>query len=498
MESQFEQELEQLRRDINACAELSAGLEPPAPRRAKWSSAVNDYCEQFLESMDDVAPAYRLPGSSTQHDWSAVPEEGNGDIDALLKTYAAEVDGSGLNPASGGHLAYIPGGGIYPSALGDMLAAIGNRYAGVAYASPGAVAMENGLIRWMADLVGFPATTAGTLLSGGSLANLTAIVTARDAAGLKARDVEHAVVYSTAEVHHCVDKALQYAGMAEVQRRIIPVDGQRRMRVDLLREAIREDAASGQLKPWLIIASAGTTNTGAVDPLDAIADVAADAGVWYHIDAAYGGFFMLSPQARERLRGIERADSLVLDPHKGLFLPYGTGAVLVRDRETMLRAHRYNAHYMQDASADEISPAEISPELTRHFRGPRLWLAFQLIGVAAFRASLEEKLLLARYAYRRLSRWRHMDLLGEPDLSIVAFRFVTPGFDADELNRSVLEQLRNDGRIFISSTNLDGCFTLRLAVLSFRTHESQINLALELLNDAVYALTGHAPAETEV
>jgi aromatic-L-amino-acid decarboxylase len=394
----------------------------------------------------------------------------------------------GGNPASGGHLAYIPGGGLYHSALGDFLAAVSNKYASVFFAGPGAVRMENLLLRWVADLVGYPAAAGGTIASGGSVATLAAICAARDAHGLKGADYASAAVYLTSQAHHCVDKALRIAGLGEVHLRRVPMDERFRMRPDALAQMIADDRGRG-LRPWLVVAAAGTTDTGA---LDAIAAVAERERCWYHVDAAYGGFFLLTERGRLLLRGIERSDSAVLDPHKGLFLPHGSGILVVRDAEPLIAAHLSTAHYMQDAMREpgEISPADVSPELTKHFRALRMWLPLVLVGVRPFRAALEEKLLLARYFHQEVQALG-FEVGPAPDLSAVTFRWAPPGADlaqANAANRAIVDGVRRDGRIFLSSTMLDGRFTIRLVALSFRTHRRTIDLALRVLREQVAAL----------
>ena len=195
----------------------------------------------------------------------------------------------------------------------------------------------------------------------------------------------------------------------------------------------------------------------AVDPLNDIAQVARATGLWLHADGAYGAMFALCAPGRKALRGIERSDSLTLDPHKGLFMPCGTGAMLVRKGEQLLQTYRYEAHYMQDratlASLDETSPSELSPELTRPFRGLRLWLALKLIGVGAFRAALEEKLSLARYFSTRFRASKASSQVRRRSFSVVAFRCLPKRGHPDEYNLSVLKQIQQDGRIFISSTD---------------------------------------------
>jgi glutamate/tyrosine decarboxylase-like PLP-dependent enzyme len=346
--------------------------------------------------------------------------------------------------------------------------------------------MENMLIRWVADLLGYPPAAGGNIASGGSIANLAAIATARDAHGLKGADFARTAVYLTTQAHHAIEKALRIAGLGEVQLRFVPIDDRFRMRADALEETIVRDRAEG-LKPWLIIAAAGTTDTGAVDPLDAIADIAQRERCWFHVDAAYGGFFLLTEHGRSVLRGIERSDSVVLDPHKSLFLPWGSGMVLVRDVRPLAETHRYSGNYMQDALREpgEISPADVSPELTKPFRALRMWLPLILLGTKPFTAALEEKLLLARYFQAEIVK-RGFEVGPMPDLTVVTFRWAPPGVSlerANQVNEALVDAMRRDGRIFISSTMLDGRFTLRMVALGFRTHRATIDLAMRILSE---------------
>ena len=411
--------------------------------------------------------------------FSEQPEE----FKQLLETFHQSVDDQGINAASGGHMGYIPGGGMFPSALGDFLADVGNYYAGVMFASPGAVKIEQQLIRWMADLVGYPISAGGDLTSGGSIANLTAIVTAREMMGIKARDVDNSCIYLTEGTHHCVDKALRAAGLSECPKRVVPMDAGFRMNAAALQAFIEQDKVDGY-RPWLVVASAGTTDTGAVDPIKEIAELTEKYEIWLHVDAAYGGFFLLCEQGRQVLEGIERAHSIVLDPHKGMFLPYGSGALLVRDVAWLAQSQAFNAGYMQDAKAAEgvYSPADLSLELTRPFRGLRFWLPLKLYGVAAFRAALTEKIYLARYFYEKMADLPGWEMGPYPELSVVTFRFVPREDDADCFNQRLVKAVLEDGKVFISSTRINGKFVIRLAVLHFRTHLQQVDYILRFLS----------------
>ena len=476
-----------LRRRIELAERSARALEPDADTRATARDEVVAYSENFLDSVYDLS-AYVSDAGSGEALFDHPFDESGIDIGTAIDLIRDNVDTPGLNPASGGHLAYIPGGGIYYSALGDYLADVFNRYAGVFYASPGAVRMENMLIRWMCDLVGYPKGSHGNLTTSGSLANMIAIVVARDGKGIKSADIPRSVIYLSKQTHHSIDKAIRVAGLGECIVRYVPLDERFKMIPSNLAEMVEADRSAG-LNPFLVVASAGTTDVGAIDPLVDIGAIAKKHDLWYHIDAAYGGFFILTNDGKQKLHGLEIADSLIIDPHKGLFLPYGLGVVLVKRAADLQRSYSFDAPYMQDAfrGPDELSPAELSPELTKHFRGLRLWLPLKLHGLAPFRACLEEKLLLAKYFYREVRRLGFESIV-EPELSVVTYRWVPRNGDADAFNKRLLEAVVKDGRIFISSTVLKGKFTLRFACLAFRTHLSTVDSLLEILRENIQRL----------
>jgi len=454
--------------------------EGPAQRRALTERVVA-FADQLLDGLAARRVWSEGAGARDELVAQGFPEE-PADLETVMDLVEREIDGPGLQAASGGHLGYIAGGGIYPGALGDYLAAVTNRFSGVHYAGPGAVHLENLCLRWLAGLVGYPEGALGTLTSGGSIATLVGVVAARDAKGVGARVVERSPIYVTAQAHHCVAKSLAIAGLAEAPLRRVPMDARYRMDAGALAELVARDRARG-LRPFLLVATAGTTDTGAVDPLGELAEVAAREGLWFHVDAAYGGAFLLLDEMRPLFRGIERADSVVIDPHKGLFLPYGTGAVLLREPGHLRKSHGLRGVYLQDAAdaLEEPSPADLSPELTRHFRGLRMWLPLQLHGLARYRAALREKLLLCRLFHERVGELGFA--VGPPPaLSVTMFRRVGPdGSPANDENKALLRAILDDGRVFLSSTTIDGVFWIRLAVLCFRTHRDRVEAVLELL-----------------
>lgn len=467
--------------EIKSLAKTAKRLESSRTTRSQWNKAVQDHADGFLDDFN-TKTTYQVSDSMGEGLYELpITEEGT-PIQEVLASLRENVDRPGLNPASGGHFGYIPGGGVFTTALGDYLAAATNRYAGIFFGCPGGVRMENMLLRWMCNMVDYPATALGNLTSGGSIANMAAITTARDYRGIKAKDIERCVFYMTPQVHHCVQKSIRIIGMSESIIRYIPMDEKFRMRTDILSQKIKADKEAG-LTPFMVVASAGTTDTGAIDPLRKIGEIAQAENLWFHIDAAYGGFFMLSPKLKPAFEGVELSDSLTIDPHKGLFLSYGIGALLIKNKEALFHTHHYTANYMQDAVSldEEPSPADLSPELTKHFRGLRMWISLQLHGVAPFRAALEEKILLCRYFYEKVQ------LLGfevgpAPQLSIATFRFPM-GEKSNSYNLDLIEQVKLDGRIFLSSTKIKDQVWIRFAVLSFRTHLEQVDLALELLEN---------------
>lgn len=472
--------LDSLRAELLALEAAMKPLEPEAGQRRELADQVLHHALAFLEANPD-SPANNAPeGAFAQLLDPEFPETGR-DAAAVLSYVDECVVRPGFTTTSPRFMAYVPGGGLFHSALGDLLAAVSNKYSGFASASPGAVRLENACCAWLAQVIGYPEGSAGTLTSGGSLANLTAVVTAREAADPDGGGA----VYMTRFVHHCVDKALHIAGRRRAPIRLIDTDDRCRMSVAALEQAIERDVADG-IRPWLVIASAGTIDTGSIDPLEAIADICARHGAWFHVDGAYGGLFALCEEGQEKLKGIERSDSVALDPHKTLFLPYGTGAVLVREGHQLLQAFSASAEYIRPLGESEVgpSPADLSPELTRHFRALRLWLPLQLAGVASFRSAQQEKLALARYFHAQLSDLPDFDAGPPPDLSVVAFRYQPDGVDGDEASEQILRHLQRKGRVMLSGTRIDGRFHIRCAILSFRSHVEHVDEAIAALERA--------------
>ena len=469
-------------------------LELSAERMRSLVDAAMERIVEHVESLPEQPSAATEGGVELARELlePVAPEDGvpEGELLDLLFERAVPVS---FNTAGPGYLAYIPGGGLFQSAVADLLSSSFNRYTGVFAAAPALAQLEANVTRWFADIIGYPAGALGILTPGGSLANLTGLVTARsERLGDRFLD---GIVYASRESHHSVAKAAVLAGIPRANLRLLPADARQRLRPDEVRRAVRRDREAG-LRPFLINANAGTTNTGAVDPVDELAELAREEGLWLHVDAAYGGFFAMTERGRRALAGIERADSVVLDPHKGLFLPYGTGALLVRDGGALRRTFSHAADYMPPIQRDPdlVDFSEISPELSRPFRGLRVWLPIKMHGLAAFRANLDEKLDLAAWIAGRLEEIRYLELVCPPQLSLLAFRIAPPEMDgetADRLNGELMAAVNDRRRVYLTGTRLDGRFVLRICVLSFRTHRDRMEMALEDIRGEVERALRH-------
>ena len=424
----------------------------------------------FLDALPDQ-PVARTEGSRklAARMNEPCPEQGQ-PFPRLLARIMDQVTPISLNTASGGYLAFVPGGGLPQAAVADLVSGVVNRFTGIWMPAPGWVGLELSVLRWMCDWVGYGQQAGGNLTSGGSLATVSALVAAREAGFRR--------VVCTELTHHCVAKAARIVGM-ELQ--VVPSDPSFRLR-----------AASLPSEPCVILATAGSTAVGQVDPLQELAEAARSQGHWLHVDGAYGGCFVLTERGRARLRGLEHADSIVLDPHKGLFLPYGTGAVLVKDRRTLQRAFQVSAAYLPEPEEhpERLDFASLGPELSRPARGLRLWLPLQMHGLDAFRAALDEKLDLAAQAAQRIATLPHVRLVSPGELSLFAFRVEPPGVqDLDGLNRRILARVNQRQRVFLSGATLqeegERRFVGRVCVLCFRTHQEHIDALVEDLAAAI-------------
>ena len=463
--------------DIRHLEDKARELDPQQEERSRILEQSIAYIDSFLQELSSK-PGYGY-GNFENLSSMNIGEEGKS-IQSIIEVLKTEVDAIGISSASGRHLGFIPGGGLWASALADMLGDVSNKYSGIAFSGPGSVKMEAQVIQWMTSIIGYPPNAFGNLTSGGSIANLIAVKAARDSRRIDSTNVTKAVVYCGEQTHHSVYKALDIVGLKEAVLRKIPLTENFRIDTEQLQQQLQKDTAVG-LQPFLIVASAGTTDTGAVDPLDTIADVAEQHNAWFHVDAAYGGFFLLLDEMKEKFKGIERSNSVLLDPHKTLFLPFGSGAVLLRDKNNLLASNSSKASYLGDTEDfGDINPADTGVELTRPNRGLRIWLPLQLHGLAPFRACLREKVELSNYFYREIGKLG-FETGPEPDLTVSIFRL--PGDKDNSKNQRLVDSIHKDGRVFLSSTTIKGELWLRCAVVSHRTHKAEVDLTLKMLEE---------------
>jgi glutamate/tyrosine decarboxylase-like PLP-dependent enzyme len=331
--------------------------------------------------------------------------------------------------------------------------------------------LELVVVDWFRSWVGFPEEGGGLLTSGGSAANLGALVAAREWAG----NPLNPVIYVSDQGHSSIERAARIAGMPLECVRKIPSDDDFKMNLAVLQQVVSEDRAAG-LNPLCVSGNAGATNTGAIDPLDALADLCRREELWFHVDGAYGGFAVLAPGAREAFRGMERADSLTLDPHKWLFQPYETGCLLVRDTKVLEDAFRILPEYLQDAALGEehVNFADRGIQLTRSFRALKVWMSIHTLGMKAFREGIQEGIDLAKKAEGFIQSSDTLAMTGPSSLGIVCFRFLPPGIklsggELEELNQKIQDEIVSSGLAMMSSTRLRGEFSLRLSILNYRS-----------------------------
>ena len=412
------------------------------------------------------------------------PEDGHDFSELLTRLqrdvlqYAARVD----HPR---FMAFVPGCPTWPAILGDFIAAGHNIFQGTWLGSSGPSALELVVLDWFRQWVGFPEQAAGLLLSGGSAANLTALATARVSRGIA--PAQRVALYVAADSHSSVIKATRVLGFHADAVRLIAADAHGRMSLQALQAEIARDIADG-ITPLAVVANAGTTSTGAIDDLEQIADLSARHNIWLHVDGAYGGFAMLTERGRTLLRGIERADSITLDPHKWLYQPFEVGCLLVRDGRTLDTTFHTRANYLQDTAVagGDVNFGERGIQLTRSARAIKIWLSIQYFGLAAFRDAIDLSLDLTVYAAERIQQSQAFELMTPASLGIVCFRRVvsnrTPQ-QLDQLNARMVQQLGASGLALISSTSVHDKYALRFCILNHRTTHADVDRVLDWLEN---------------
>jgi glutamate/tyrosine decarboxylase-like PLP-dependent enzyme len=358
-----------------------------------------------------------------------------------------------------------------------------------------AIHVEHRVLKWLAEFLGYPETAEGILVSGGSMANFTALAAARRAMtpgnvredGLAGEGRPRLTVFASDQVHHCVDKAVDLLGIGTSQLRKIATDERFRIRMDLLAAAVAADRRAG-LTPAIVVGNAGTVNTGAIDPLEEIADLCARESLWFHVDGAYGAMARLSPKLAPLFAGMERADSIAADPHKWLYVPYEAGATLVREKGRLSDTFRKFPEYL---ASDPESPfpgpawfAERGVELSRSFKALKVWMGLKTHGRKGYARAIENDVALAHFLAAEVDRRPEFERLSETVLSIANFRYRPEGralsdADLDRINRRIVNRLVGDGSFFLAPTILKGRTALRVCIVNFRTREEDLTALLD-------------------
>lgn len=420
----------------------------------------------------------------------AAPAEG-ADFESLVSILQESVFPYHAREPHPGFLAYVPSCPTFPAIVGDWLATGYNFFAGVWPVAAGPNEIEIVVLDWFREWMGMPQGSSGLLTTGGSAANLTAVVAARHAAVEAGLDISRLTVYTSAQAHSSVTRAAWTAGIPRDNVRTVKMDSDYRMTISDLQRRVIADR-DGSFSPFMVIASAGTTNTGAVDPLHEIADYCIAEKLWLHVDAAYAGFAALTEEGKRMLSGIERADSLTLDPHKWLFVPFECGCLLVRDPAALTKAFRILPEYLKDVEPgeEEVNFADRGEQLTRYSRALKVWLSVNYFGTKAIAVEIQEAMERARLLEKLVRESRDFEILSPAQFGIACFRAKPAGVadsELDELNERINSRVVADGRFLISSTRLGGTFSLRMCTLGFRTTMDDIRELFAAIERALEA-----------
>ena len=380
---------------------------------------------------------------------------------------------------------YIPGAGTWPAALGDLIAAATMIDAGSWREAAGPSALELSVLDWFRDWVEYPEAAAGVLVSGGSAANLTAIACAREA--LIGPMSPRIVMYTGDQTHSSVARAARHLGFRPDQLRVLPTDDDFRLRPADVIAAIDADLAADRL-PFLVSANAGTTNTGAVDPIGELADACHERGVWLHVDGAYGAFAVLTDRGKRAMQGINKADSITLDPHKWLAMPFEVGCLLVREGRLLEQSFELHPEYLKEGHAAGINFADRGLQLTRASRAIKVWLAIESFGLDAFRATIDRAIDQTLAAQARIEADPRLELVTAASLGILTFR--RRGADdetaavTDHANAAIVQSLAAGGEVLVTSTLVKGRYAIRLCVLNHTTEDEDVAFAIDRVAEA--------------
>lgn len=454
---------------------------------------VADLVAEHLATLRDQPAFSTLDRPSARALFSAEPPAGPTAFETILDRFRANVVPNHAREPHPRFLGYIPSCPTFPAVAGDWLATGFNFFAGVWPVAAGPNEVELTVLEWFRRWMGMPEGSRGLLTSGGSAATVTAVVAARHhAVGDDASILPKLTAYCSDQAHSSFMKAAWIAGIPRSQVRAVPSDDAYRMRVDKLREMVDADRKAG-LVPFIVCATAGATNTGAVDPLHALADFTRDEKLWLHTDSAYAGFSVLTKSGRELLDGLGRADTLTLDPHKWLYVPFECGCLLARDPSKLEAAFSVHPEYLHDVRArdTEVNFSDYGEQLTRYSRAMKVWVSVQYWGTAAIAAAQEHGMALAELAERLVREAPELEVLSPARFGIVCFRVHPRGMDDRELlnafNERVNDAINKTGFVLMSSTQLRGVFSLRLCIPGHRTREEDVRAVIGLVRSTATA-----------
>lgn len=405
------------------------------------------------------------------------------DLAELLADVETEVFGQFGQTMHARFFAFVPSPNNFVSVMAEALTAGFNAFAGNWLEASGPTRMELSTIDWLCRQCGLPETSGGIFTSGGSVANLTALAAARDAR--LAGDLKDAVAFCSDQTHRAVDRAFHILGFAPGQLVRIASNPEQQLPLEELQQHFAE-AKRRNLRPFCVVANAGTTNTGAVDPLPELGKFCREHNLWLHADGAYGAAAVMTEEGRHLLAGMDEVDSLVIDPHKWLFQPYELGCVLVRDRRDLYRTFRMTGEYLQDVETipDAINLYDFGPQMTRSAKALKLWMSLRAFGVAAFRAAIQTGMESARHADTLIQEMDRLEVTSAAQLAVVTFRYLPEVGDeqlAEAANRAIVHRGLTDGFATVTSTVLSGRSVLRLCTINPRTTSEDLRSTLERL-----------------
>ena len=446
---------------------------------------VADHVASHIASLREQRLFKSLTRAEAQKLIYTPPPEAGRDFEALLQFLDSRVFPHHTPEPHPGFLAYVQSCPTFPAVLGDWLATGYNFFGGAWAVASGPAMLEVTVLEWFRQWIGMPEGASGLLTSGGSTANLMAIVAARHrAVGEDASRLPKLVLYASDQAHSSVTRAAWIAGVPRANIRTVQVDQAYRLRLDSLREALAADRAAGCL-PFAVVASGGTTNTGATDPLPQLAELCRSEDLWLHVDGAYGGFAALTHAGRAGLEGIGLADSVSLDPHKWLYVPFECGSLIARDPRQLLEAFHILPDYLRDLgqTGGEVNFADYGEQLSRYSRALKVWLCVSYYGTETLRGAIEASMARAELAERLIRGARGLEILSPARLGVCCFRAHPGGVDEpaalDVLNQRVLERVNAEGRFFLSTTRLHGTLALRICTCGWRTTDEDIRRLVE-------------------